>query len=157
MRALTRIFSATAMFLVLVLPASTQQKTPNACSLATKAEIQQILGMSVGDGKPNPTQPTLCDYRIGDSGSLSFFVRQNNPEDNADKMLAELSRRKMQVSEVKGVGDRSFYVAQGYGMIQLNSFKGTTYVILTMMVPGAPEATTKGMAEKLMQKVLAKF
>jgi len=48
-------------------------------------------------------------------------------------------------------------VNQSMGMVQLNTFKGSAYVIITLLVPGANEAKSKEMAEKLMQKVLSKI
>jgi len=35
-------------------------------------------------------------------------------------------------------------------MVQLNTFKGSTYVIVTLLVSGANEAKSKEMTEKLM-------
>jgi hypothetical protein len=46
------------------------------------------------------------------------------------------------------VGDRSLFSNQRDGMIQLNTFKGDKYLIITMLVPGAAAA--------LMHKALKK-
>jgi hypothetical protein len=127
------------------------------CTLASKAEIQEALGMSVSDLKLNPKNQTLCECTVGSFGTLSFFVRQGDPNDKPDAFTAELKRRNMQFTEVKGVGDRSFFVNQGYGMVQLNTYKGSTYVIITMLVPGTAEAKSKEMVTKLMQKVISKM
>ncbi len=135
----------------------TLAQTPGPCTLATQAEIKEALGTDIGEGKLNPSNQTLCEYKIGAFGSLSFFVRQNNPNDSPDKMIPELTKRKMAVTDAPGVGDRSFFAAPGYGMVQLNSFKGKTYVLITLLVPGTPESKVREMAVKLMQKVLTKF
>jgi len=42
-------------------------------------------------------------------------------------------------------------------MVQLNAFKGTQYVIMTLLVPGLSEDAQKAPAEKLMKKVLLKL
>ena len=148
--------SAMRILVLLFVPMIAAQ-APGPCSLATKAEIKEALGVDVGDGKLNPSNQTLCEYKVGSGGMLSFFVRQNNPNDSPDKMIPELKKRKTAVSDAPGVGDRSFFASPGYGMVQLNSFKGKTYVLITMLVPGTPEPKVQEMAVKLMQTVLAKF
>jgi hypothetical protein len=42
-------------------------------------------------------------------------------------------------------------------MIQLNTFKGSKYLIITMLVPGVAEAAQKTSAEKLMRIALRKI
>jgi hypothetical protein len=54
-------------------------------------------------------------------------------------------------------GTRSFYASPGYGMTQLNTFKGPTYIIITLLVPEATELAQKAAAEKLMRKVLSRL
>jgi hypothetical protein len=156
-----RVAIPALLILPLFIPmASAQQsktKKLEPCSLATKAEIQEALGMSVSDGKLNATNPTLCDHKVGELGALSFFVRQNDPKDAPDKIVAELKKQNIQTTDLKGVGDRSFFSAPGYGMIQLQTFKGSTYIIITLLVPGTAEAKGKAMAEKLMQKIVSKL
>jgi hypothetical protein len=59
--------------------------------------------------------------------------------------------------EVKGIGDRAFFTSPGYGMVQLNTFKGSYYAIITLMVPGASPEKVKAAAEQLMKKALLKL
>jgi hypothetical protein len=154
-----RYFPLAALMIALSIPGlagPAGQKTLDSCSLLTKAEIQAVLeGQTVSDPKMNPNG-LICEFKIGEYGVLSFFVKQNNPKDYADKMQSELKKRNIATSDLKNVGDRSFFAEPGYGMIQLNSFKGSTYVLLTMLVPGAAPEKGKAMAEKLMLKALAK-
>jgi hypothetical protein len=42
-------------------------------------------------------------------------------------------------------------------MLQLNTFKGSQYLIITMLVPGATETAQKTAAEKLMREALTKI
>ena len=42
-------------------------------------------------------------------------------------------------------------------MTQLNAFKGPNYIIITLLIPGAPEAKQKTIAEALMLKALSKL
>lgn len=71
--------------------------------------------------------------------------------------MTELNKMKIVTSEVPGLGDRSFFSNPGYGMIQLNTFKGPNYLIITIMVSGATETAQKTQAEILMRKALAKI
>ena len=71
--------------------------------------------------------------------------------------MAGLSKSKIKTEAAPGFGDRSFFAFPGYGMLQLNTFKGTHYVIMTLLVPGKTEDSQKAPAGKLMQKVLAKI
>ena len=133
----------------------------DACTLLTKAEIQAVIGQNVGDGKlntkANPAVGLPCEYVIGSSGVFSILVKPVGPGETADKVMGELKKMKIAVSDAPGIGDRSFFSSPGYGMIQLNTFKGSKYLIITMLVPGAAEAAQKTSAEKLMRMALTKI
>lgn len=131
------------------------------CSLLTKAEIQEILGVPVKDGKLNTTanaavgQP--CEFVVGDYGAFSILVKTAGPGETADAIMAGLAKSKIKTEAAPGFGDRSFFAFPGYGMLQLNTFKGTQYVIMTLLVPGLAEAAEKPFLEKLIQKALARL
>ncbi len=133
----------------------------DACTLLTKSEIQAVIGQNVGDGKlntkANPAVGLPCEYVIGSSGAFSILVKAVGPGETADKVMGELKKMKIAVSDAPGIGDRSFFSSPGYGMVQLNTFKGPKYLIITMLVPGAPEGAQKTSAEKLMRKALTKI
>jgi hypothetical protein len=138
----------------------TQQIDP--CSLLTKAEIKEAIGQEVSDGKlntkANQAVGSPCQYKVGDYGSFSILIKTAGPGENADKVSAELKKMNIAVSDAPaGIGDKSFFSSPGYGMVQLNTFKGTKYLIITMLVPGATEASQKAAAEKLMLKALTKI
>jgi len=134
----------------------------DTCTLLTKAEIQAAVGQNVGDGKlnakANPAVETPCDYVVGDYGAFSILVKTTGPGETADKTKEELKKMKIAVADASpGLGDSSFFASPGYGMIQLNTFKGSNYLIITIMVPGATEAAQKTAAEKLMRMALTKI
>jgi hypothetical protein len=133
----------------------------DACTLLTKAEIQAVIGQNVGEGKlnakANPAVGLPCEYVIGSSGVFSILVKAVGPGETADKVMGELKKMKIAVSDAPGLGDRSFFSSPGYGMIQLNTFKGSKYLIITMLVPGAAEAAQKTSVEKLMRMALTKI
>ena len=133
----------------------------DACSLLTKAEIQAAIGQNVGDGalnpKANPAVGQPCQYVAGSYGAFSILKKTTGPGETADNTIAELNKRKIATADVAGLGDRSFFSSPGYGMIQLNTFQGSHYLVITIMVPGTTEAAQKSAAETLMRKALARL
>ena len=71
--------------------------------------------------------------------------------------MAGLAKSGMKTADAPGIGDKSFFAFPGYGMLQLNTFKGTQYAIMTLLVPGLTEDAQKAPAEKLMKLVLPKL
>jgi hypothetical protein len=138
----------------------TQQIDP--CSLLSKADIKAVIGQEVSDGKlntkANQAVGSPCEFKVGDYGVFSILIKTAGPGENADKVSAELKKMNIAISEASsGIGDKSFFSSPGYGMVQLNTFKGTKYLIITMLVPGASESAQKAAAEKLMLKALTKI
>ncbi len=129
----------------------------DTCKLVTKAEVQLAVGLPVADPKPNAGNPALCDFKVGDYGVVGFAVQPSRPGETPDRIFSETAKRKMQPVEAPGIGDRSFFTSPGYGMVQLNTFKGSNYVILTLLVPGASPQKVKAAAEQLMKKALLKL
>lgn len=153
---------ALSLVLTLAGPAAAQEAQKiDACTLLTKAEIQAALGQEVSDGKLNPNANPLvgqpCEYKVGGYGVFSILVKTTGPGETADKVSAELQKRKIAVSDAGAVGDKSFFSSPGYGMIQLNTFKGDKYLIITMLIPGGAEAAQKTAAETLMKTALTKL
>ncbi len=127
------------------------------CALVTKADIQQAAGASVTDGKLNANNKEVCEYQVGSGGIVNFVIRKGGIGENADKMMSELAKRKIATTETKGVGDRAFFASMGYGMVQLNAFKGAHYLIVTALLPMSGEPKTKAFCEELARKALAKL
>ena len=86
---------------------------------------------------------------------FSILLKSAGPGETADTVKAELNKRKVPISDLPGLGEHSFFSSPGYGMIQLNTFKGSDYLIITMMLPGANEKAQKTAAQNLMRKALA--
>lgn len=149
----------TALLATLVSASAFAQPKPAAvdpCSLLAKADIKEVSGLDTSGGTLNKRNATVCDYVVGAGGVLNVSVPPA-PGATPDAMMAELKKRSIKTENAAGVGDRAFFPAMGYGMIQLNAFKGRHYVIITLMLPGMDEAKSKGVAAKLMTKALAKF
>ncbi len=147
--------------LILLVPALLAAQQPakklDPCALVTKADVQQIVGKTIADPKINKNNAAVCDFAVDGFGNVSFMTQASTPGVTAERTMLELQKRKIQVAEAKGIGDKSFFAAPGYGMTQLNAFKGPHYIIVTLLIPGAGEAAQKAFAEKLMAKALAKL
>lgn len=159
-------FSAVLVSLIAVMAPAWQAapgaaKKPDACSLLTKEEIREAVGQPVEAGKLNTManasvgQP--CDYKIGDYGVFSILPKIVGPGENAAAAIAQLKKMGMSYTEISGLGDGSFYFDAGYGMLSLNTFKGSTYLIITILVPGMAEDAQRTCAEKLMRKALSRL
>ncbi|MBU0992144.1 MAG: hypothetical protein KJ737_06585 [Proteobacteria bacterium] len=131
----------------------------DTCALLTNAEIQAATGQEVTEvTNPNANAVGIpCRYVIGSDGVFSIMAKTVRAEETADKVEAELKKKKIPVLKTPGVGDHSFFSSPGYGMIELNTFKDSNYLIITIMVPGASEAGQKTIAENLMRKALTKL
>jgi len=154
------IVSTVLMFLS-GLAVAQNAKTVDPCSILTKAEIKAVIGQDVGDGKLTGSGIAAagapCQYTVGAGGVFSVLSKVAAPGENAPKVMEELKKRKIPVVDAPGIGDRSFFSNPGYGMVQLNTFKGPHYLIITMLVPGLTEAAQKTAATTLMNKALKKF
>ena len=146
---------ALAVVVLFLFAAGAQALDP--CTLVSKADIQSTVGQAVAGPTPNKSNAAVCDFKVGDMGALGFSALQQRPGETPDKIIAELKKGNIPVTEAKGLGDRAFFASPGYGMTQLNAFKGPNYIIVTLLIPGAPEAKQKTIAEALMNKALSKL
>jgi hypothetical protein len=150
-----------AVFCFIGMAAAQGSQKIDPCSLLTKAQIQAAVGQNVSDGKPNlkanPAVGAPCQYVVGDYGAFSILVKAVGPGETADKTMSELKKMNIAVSDAPDIGDRSFFSSPGYGMLQLNTFKGSWYLIITILIPGATEDAQKTAAGKLMRQALTKI
>lgn len=157
MRQITLILSGLLLFAPW---ASAQSSLPDACSLLTAAEIKAAVGMDVGkmaiNPKMNAAAGVLCDFEFPDAGAGGIAVRQLRPGETPEKVMAELGQQKIKTADAPGIGVPSFFAYPGYGMVQLNSFKGTTHLMLQLMVFAKPQEAVQAAAEKLMRSALAR-
>ena len=157
MRQITLILSGLLLFAP---KASAQSSLPDACSLLTAAEIKAAVGINVGkmaiNPKMNAAAGVLCDFEFPDAGAGGIAVRQLRPGETPEKVMAELGQQKIKTADAQGIGVPSFFAYPGYGMVQLNSFKGTTHLMLQLMVFAKPQEAVQAAAEKLMRSALAR-
>jgi hypothetical protein len=140
-------------------PVAAQPSKPglSPCALLTKAEVQEAVGATVSEGVPNATNKSVCDFKVGDAGSLvSIMLTAKGPADSAAKTVAELKKRNIGGEVVPGLGDSAYASSPGYGMQQLGAYKGSHQVIATVLLFGSPEAKSKTVAQAVMRKALAR-
>ena len=156
MFATMRLFQITFCIPALCLAAMAQTKPPAPCSLLTAAEIQQITGGAVTEATPNKLNPSVCDYQMAGGSILNVTVTAKGPADSAEKMVSELKKRNIKAEVVAGIGDGSYASAPGYGMQQSGAYKGSSHVIVTVLMAGTPEAKAKTTAQTLLKKAPTK-
>jgi hypothetical protein len=148
-------------FSLALFPCASWAQKVDPCALLTQAEIQEILGKPVQPGtmktSANAAIGFPCQYVVGDYGAFSVLVKTAGIAETPDKMMAELNKMNIKTEVVAGIGDKSFFAFPGYGMVQINSFKGSRYAIMTLLVPGFSEQQNKDAAAKLMKKALPKI
>jgi hypothetical protein len=156
-----RFSTLIVFFLAFIAPAaSAQSPTIDPCSLLTPADIKAATGLEAGkmtiNAQMNTAAGTLCDFQLGDAGSGGVGVRQLRSGETLDAMMAEYKKLKIACVEAPGIGVPSFFASPGFGMVQLNSLKGTTHLIVQLLVFTKPEDQMKAAADKLMRAVLAR-
>jgi hypothetical protein len=131
--------------------------TTGPCSLLTKAEVQDAVGTPVSEGAVNAINRAVCDFKVDDLGSaVNLMLIGKIPGDSAEKMVAELKKQKFSAQVVSGFGDSAYTSSPGYGMQQIGVYKGSSHVIVTVLLMGAPDAKSKAVAAAVMRKALVR-
>jgi hypothetical protein len=153
------VLSAALLFVFTAALLPAQAKT-DACALLTKGQIQEILGQPVKEkvhtGAARAAD-SACEYVIGDYGVFSILITAPVAANYADTLIAAMKKTNVKMADAPGIGDKSFFTLPGYGMLQLNTVFKSSYLIITMMVPGLNEEAQKPLAEKLMKLALTKL
>ncbi|HUU05574.1 MAG TPA: hypothetical protein VMZ49_06805 [Patescibacteria group bacterium] len=156
------LFTLTMIALVF-LPAAlgAAEKAVDPCSLLTPAEIQEILGEPVKAGTPkinaNPLAGADCTYVVSDFGSFAVLVKPQQAGETPERIKAMFAKMKMKPVDLPAVGDASFFTSPGFEMVQLHTFKGSKYILITLMDPKRKEAVARPLAAKLMEKLLPRL
>jgi hypothetical protein len=149
---------ASAFALLLAAAASAQPAKPDPCGLATQAEIKAALGMEVGPPKINTKMGsaagTLCDFQVGDVGAGGILLRSLSSVETPQKIRSESDAAKITTSDAAGFGAGAFYAVGSYGVVQLNAFKGSTQVMVQLMLMTSSPDQVKAALAKLMTVVL---
>ncbi|HEY3441431.1 MAG TPA: hypothetical protein VGK29_11790 [Paludibaculum sp.] len=155
MRLLTAL--SCVSFVLGIAIAQTAKPGAGPCALITKAEVQEAVGSPVAEGVVNRTNPNVCDFKIGATGSaVSIMLTRKSPVDSAEKTVDALKKSKINAEVVAGFGDSAYASSPGYGMQQLGVYQGSSHVIATVLILGSPEAKAKAVAQAVMRKALAR-
>ncbi|HLK48594.1 MAG TPA: hypothetical protein VKT49_10695 [Bryobacteraceae bacterium] len=125
--------------------------------MLTKAEVQEAVSTPVSDGEVNKINRTVCDFKVDGLGSaVSLMLTGKIPGDSAEKTVAELKKRNTAAQVIAGFGDTAYTSSPGFGMQQLGVYKGSSHVIVTVLLMGAPDSKSKAVAESVMRKALVR-
>lgn len=131
------------------------------CAILSKSDIEAAVGRPVSEGKTEPgatpAAGTSCSYNIPPYGTLNILIKPLSSIETPEKIKSAFSKRKTKFEEAPEIGNHAFYIYPGYGMIQLNAFKGSNYILITILIPEADEAAAKTAAGKLMVMLLEKL
>jgi hypothetical protein len=151
---------AVVVLLALVAVASAQPAKLDPCALVTQAEVKAALGMDVGALKINTTMGasagTLCDFQVGEIGAGGILLRTLSAVETPQRIRSESEKAKIATSDATGFGPGAFYAVGSYGVIQLNAFKGSTQVMVQLMLMTSPPDKVREALAKLMNAVLPK-
>jgi hypothetical protein len=157
------------VFLCLLTPAmaSAQAKAPgkdaDACTVVSKVEIEQVLGLKLKDGakKPNMQNPgvlSTCDYALDGGGEVSVLIRQNARKYVPGTEKAEFEKQGMKLRYITGLGTTAAFIdmfGMGTGLIV---FRGDyDYVQLSAMSTGVDAKALPDRLEKLARLVLERW
>lgn len=138
---------------------------PDACTIVTAADIEQVLGVAVkvqpGDPLHSITTTSLCGYEGAQDSRdmLSVVVRVGPPELDAPANLQQyIDGLKMnmgdayQIDPIEGLSGPALWNPD---MKQLTVFKGPTLAILTMSETGSndPLQAAKALGEKALSRM----
>jgi hypothetical protein len=137
------------------------EKAVDPCALLTQAEIREALGQPVKAGtlktQATPAAGADCTFVVADFGSFNILVKPLYAGETPERIKAQFAKMKMKPVDLPNVGDSSFFTSPGFGMTQLQTFKGSKYILFTLLVPGATEPAQQAAAAKLMRKLLSRL
>jgi hypothetical protein len=149
---------ASAFGLLLAAAASAQPAKLDPCALVTQAEVKAALGMEIGALKINTMMGaaagTLCDFQVGDIGAGGILLRALSTVETPARIRSESDKAGIKTSDAQGFGPGAFYAVGSYGVTQLNAFKGSTQVMVQLMLMTSPPDKVREALAKLMTAVM---
>ena len=150
-----------ALLLLAAADAAGQAKLPgqgaDACTVVSKAEIEQTLGVKLADGVKNPNLQTpgvvsTCNYKISDGGFVTIAIR-HRPIKYEGTATVDAKKQGVQQGHIAGLG-RDALLTEASGMENLTIFRGD-YDFINVMVMGSISVKPASAAvEKLGRMVL---
>jgi hypothetical protein len=138
-------------------------KGADACTLVSKAEIEDAIGLKLQDGKKDPKMQnpgvlSSCDYSTQSGGQVSILIRQNPTKYAPGTEKAEFEKQGMKLKYATGLGTTAFFIDM-FGMgTSLGVFRGDyDYVQLSAMGTGGAEAARSAALAKAAKLVLDRW
>lgn len=133
----------------------------DACTLVSKAELEQTFAVKLGDGKKNPSMQnpgvlSSCDYATSGGGKVSVLIRLTAVKYVVGSEKAEFAKQGgMKLKYTTGLGTTAFFIDM-FGMgTRLGIFRGDyDYVQLSAMATGDNEAARAAALTKIATLVL---
>jgi hypothetical protein len=145
--------------------AEQQAKLPgqgaDACTLVSKAEIEQTLGVKLTDGVQNPSlqKPGVvsdCDYKTADFGQVNIVIR-HRPIKYEGTATVDAKKQGVQQGHIPGLG-RDALMTEMAGMgWSLSIFRGDYDFIGVTVIGVKPTAPASAAIEKLGRMVLDRW
>ena len=132
----------------------------DACTLVSKTEIEQTLGVKLGDGEKNPSLQTpgvvsTCHYKAPDFGQVTIAIR-HRPIKYQGTATIDAKKQGAQQGHIQGLG-RDALLTEASGVWNLSIFRGD-YDFISVMVVGSISAKPASAAvEKLGRMVLDRW
>ena len=161
MRTHLTVFS---LLLLAAAGAAGQAKLPgqgaDACTVVSKAEIEQILGVKLADGVQNPSGQTpgvvsTCSYKVSAAGFVTIAIR-HRPIKYEGTAAVDARKQGVEQGHIAGLG-RDALLTEASGMWNLSIFRGD-YDFISVSVIGVQSAAPASAAiEKLGRMVLDRW
>jgi hypothetical protein len=143
MRAMPTYLTVFALLLLAAADAAGQAKLPgqgaDACTVVSKADIEQTLGVKLADGVQNPKLQTPgvvsdCNYKISDGGIVGIAIR-HRPIKYEGTATVDAKKQGVEQGHIPGLG-RDAFLTEASGIENLTIFRGD-YDLISVMVMGS--------------------
>ena len=149
-----------ALLLLAAVDAAGQAKLPgqgaDACTVVSKAEIEQTLGVKLADAEKPPRlqEPgvvSTCNYKI--SGGIVSIAIRHRPIKYEGTATVDAKKQGVEQGHIAGLG-RDALLTEASGIENLTIFRGD-YDLINLMVMGSiPVKPASAAVEKLGRMVL---
>jgi hypothetical protein len=158
MRTYLTVFS---LLLLAAANAAGQAKLPgqgaDACTVVSKAEIEQTLGIKLADGEKSPRLQTpgvvsTCSYKAPDAGFVTIAIR-HRPIKYDGTATVDAKKQGVAQGHIAGLG-RDALLTEASGVENLSIFRGDYDFINVMVMGSIPVKPASAAVQKLGRMVL---
>ncbi len=150
-----------ALLLLAAADAAAQAKLPgqgaDACTVVSKADIEQTLGVKLADGEKNPNLQTpgvvsTCNYKRSDGGFVTIAIR-HRPIKYEGTATVNAKKQGVEQGHIAGLG-RDALLTEADGLENLTIFRGDYDFINVMAMGSISVKPASAAVEKLGRMVL---